>query len=211
MEKEDVKIANINGVLKEFIFLQRKQKNNKMSIHDLLVLQELTGIVKVRQELVDIKNAELEVANYYEFLYLMSYFMKPKVVVELGTHHGVSMLYLIEGYADADFYTVDKNPEAGALLKNTKAKIFIGDSADIASKLPNEIDFLFEDTDHKYNTLSREFKAYLPKMRRGGVILFDDMKSCPEAKQWWNDLRYPTKVTLDRLHIGGGMTAIIKE
>jgi len=191
--------------------MEYKESLITMTIQDLLVLQELTDIIKIKQELIDIKNAELEFNdNHYEFLYLLSYFMKPKVVVELGTHHGVSMLYLIEGYNEAQFYTVDINPEAGVFLKNTKTRIIIGDSAECADKIPNDIDLLFEDTDHQYSTLAREFKAYLPKMSEGGVMLFDDMSSCSGAKRWWSDLKYSTKVDLNKLHVGCGMTAIIK-
>jgi len=182
-----------------------------MTLNDLLVLQELVDIVKIKQELIDIKGSELETANYYEFLYLLTYFMKPKVVVELGTHRGVSMRYMMEGYPAAQFYTIDINPEAGIFLKNTKAKVIIGNSSDMANKIPNDIDLLFEDTDHQYSTLNSEFRTYLPKMKSGGVIIFDDMISCPGAKQWWKDLKYPTKLNLNKLHLGGGMTAIIKE
>ena len=87
-----------------------------------------------------------------------------------------------------------------------------GDSIKCADQIPNNIDILFDDTDHEYDTLKSEFKTYLPKMRKGGIMIFDDMndKLCPGAKRWWKELDYPNKINLSKIHVGYGMTAIIK-
>ena len=66
----------------------------------LISLQELINVVKVSKELRNIKKREYEnclfnSSNHYEFLYLLTHLVKPKLVVELGTYKGVSMLYMM--------------------------------------------------------------------------------------------------------------------
>ena len=188
-----------------------------MTKENLIFLQEFIDVVSVSEKLRSIKKKEYEncpckASNHYEFLYLLTHAMKPKLVVELGTYKGVSMLYMMEGYPKANFFTIDINVESGLYLKDKNVTCIFGDSARCADQIPNDIDVLFEDTNHKYNTLEREFRAYYPKMRRDGVMIFDDMnyELSPEAKEWWEDLRYPTKINLSKVHLGYGMTAIIK-
>jgi predicted O-methyltransferase YrrM len=148
--------------------------------------------------------------------------INPKVVVELGTFDGLSMLYMLESCPDAQFYTIDINPKSGKYLKNKKVTRIIGDAAKCANQIPNDIDFIFEDTDHEYDTIDREFKAYYPKLKYDGVMVFDDMNHmlCPGATKWWRELWWnkvylntPTscaKFSLPKIHPGYGMTAIIK-
>lgn len=194
-----------------------------LTVEQVLELQN--GIVVLSDELQKIRatvyEKELldnkEIPKYFNFLYLLTKTVKPKVVVELGTCDGLAMLHMIEGYPDADFYTIDINPNAGKFLEGKKVTIIIGDSANCANQIPNNIDILFEDTDHQYNTLEREFKAYYPKMAKDGILIFDDMTCplCPGATAWWKDLWWnkiftPNKFSLPLLHPPYGMTAIIR-
>ena len=184
----------------------------------LISLQELVNVVKVSKRLQHLKRSEYikypyRHSNHYEFLYLLTYLVKPKLVVELGTYKGLSMLYMMEGYPKAIFYTVDINPDAGVFLENKMINRIFGDSVECADQIPNDIDILFDDTDHEYDTLKNEFKTYLPKMKKGGIVLFDDVndKLCPGAKKWWKELDYPTKINFPKIHLGYGMSAIIKD
>ena len=183
-----------------------------MNKENLLFLQELIDIVKVSKELQNIKKEMIEGSNHYEFLYLITRVMKPELDVELGTERGLSMLYMMEGHPSAKFYTVDINPESGLYLKDKNVTRIIGDSAKSANQIPDNIDILFEDTNHKYGTINNEFNAYFPKLREGGIMIFDDInsKGVPGAKEWWEDLNYPIKINFNKVHLGFGMSAIIK-
>jgi len=184
----------------------------------LTSLQELVGVVNVKKELQDIKKREYEncpyqPSNHYEFLYLLAHLVKPKLVVELGTDKGLSIRYMMEGYSRAEFYTIDVNLNAGSLLEDKIVNIIFGDSVKCADQIPNDIDILFDDTDHEYDTLKNEFKTYLPKMKKGGIMIFDDIsdKLCFGARKWWKELDYPTKINLPKIHLGHGMSVVIKD
>jgi hypothetical protein len=52
------------------------------------------------------------------------------------------------------------------------------DSLELSSKFDNDsIDFLFIDTDHSYEHVSKELKAWYPKVKKGGIIAGHDYNS----------------------------------
>jgi cephalosporin hydroxylase len=59
--------------------------------------------------------------------------------------------------------------------------ILVYDSIRAASLFPNNsISFLFLDTQHTYNHLSQEIKAWLPKIKINGIIAGDDVGTSTE-------------------------------
>ena len=53
-------------------------------------------------------------------------------------------------------------------------KLIKGNSEDVADKVKETIDYLFIDGDHKYDAVIRDFKNYKDKVRKGGIIVFDN-------------------------------------
>lgn len=119
---------------------------------------------------------------------------KPKVAVDLGTSKGGSS------------YTI-----LGALLKNGGKFTFVGSEllddlrtkaidnchrflgykpkivGDLTKNLkhfPKKIDFLMHDTDHDLETTKYVFKHILPRVKRGGLVIFHDWAVWEEDGKW---------------------------
>ena len=57
-------------------------------------------------------------------------------------------------------------------------EVIKGDSADSAAAFADEsVDFVFIDADHSYAGISRDITAWLPKVKRGGVLAGHDYHS----------------------------------
>ena len=115
-------------------------------------------------------------------LSFISKMLQPKLIVELGTYTGYSALCLAEGLMEGgSLYTIDREDE----LQTIQKKYFnlspfedsiipvLADAIDCIPELPDDIDLVFIDAD-KENYLNY-FKALLPKMKQGGVLIADNV------------------------------------
>ncbi len=83
-------------------------------------------------------------------------------LVEIGTYKGKSFSYLV---VEPDFNQFMEP------LKGHFRTLFGGDSFDRAKDFEDgSIDFLFIDANHTYEYVIRDLQAFLPKMKKGGVI-----------------------------------------
>ncbi len=115
-------------------------------------------------------------------------FPSGSLFVEVGSYHGCSFSYMvIEGINSGkkiDMVAVDACPWPDvepAFRENMKPleghfrTLFGGDSFDRAKDFEDgSIDFLFIDANHTYEYVSRDIAAYLPKMKKGGIIAGHD-------------------------------------
>lgn len=62
------------------------------------------------------------------------------------------------------------------------------------------IDYLYVDADHSYDGVAADLRAWLPKLRPGGLILGDDYGSdmYPGVKQAWDECEQAHGLTLTR-------------
>ena len=116
------------------------------------------------------------------FLSMMAKLLAPNVIVEVGTYTGYATLCLAEGLSSKGvIHTIDCNEELTAFQKKyfnksiytNQIKPHLGLALDIIPTLPNAIDLVFLDAD-KENYL-RYFEDLLPKMRKGGLIISDNV------------------------------------
>ena len=115
-------------------------------------------------------------------LAMLSKLINPKTILEIGTYTGYSALCLAEGLApDGILHTIDHNEELSSIQQKyfdksdykNQIKTHIGDALDIISKLNLKFDLVFIDAD-KAN-YPNYFKALVPKMNSGGLILSDNV------------------------------------
>jgi hypothetical protein len=136
--------------------------------------------------------------GHRHFAYDLLRFMKPNIVVELGTHWGGSFFSFCQAAVDDDqasthCYAVDtwKGDQHSGLYANevydavtgvvkqlyAKEATLIRKTFDeAAAYLPDQsINMLHIDGYHTYEAVSHDYQTWLPKVAPGGVVLFHDI------------------------------------
>ena len=127
-----------------------------------------------------------------EILYIITRIMKPNVVVETGVASGVSSAYILQALEDngkGELYSIDISAYIPRGVKpigwivpgsfRRRWHLIIGSSS---QKLPHllenlrEIDVFLHDSLHTYENMLWEFKTVWPFIRKGGILLSDDIQ-----------------------------------
>lgn len=120
--------------------------------------------------------------NELEYIRELGFRLIPgAVVVMLGVGPGVMALALLEG-AQQDISLWGVDTDNFTALPHLEQAGFGGEMSPIeslswaAAKIftDNHIDLLIVDACHEYRCVRRDIKAWLPKVREGGVIFFHD-------------------------------------
>ena len=87
-------------------------------------------------------------------------------------------------------------------LKNTAPiadyyKLLVMQSVTASRFFPdNSLDFVFIDAAHDYESVKQDIKAWLPKVKKGGVIAGDDFSTWPDVAKAVNEI-FPEAVKED--------------
>lgn len=119
--------------------------------------------------------------------------LKDVTMVELGCYKGKSAVCWLESLnknngrlitidrhqpfeADARFSGVDyvKNMDDRKLFLKNNLTHIIGDFNEVIKFFKMEIDALFIDGDHKYESVSKDFINWSPLVKNGGYLMFHD-------------------------------------
>jgi hypothetical protein len=137
-------------------------------------------------------------AGHKFFAYDLVANMKPKRIVELGTHYGTSLWSFSqavkdqnietelnavdnwEGEKHAGFYGEEVfetvNQIKDAFYSDLKINLIRRDFDDALSEFEDgSIDILHIDGLHTYEAVKHDFKSWLPKMKDDGIVLFHDI------------------------------------
>lgn len=115
-------------------------------------------------------------------LSILAKLISPKHILEIGTYTGYSALCLAEGMkVDGELHTIDINEELYDLQRKyfdasdfgTRIFQHTGNALEIIPKLEKNFDLVFIDAD-KYN-YPKYLDIILPKLKKGGVILSDNV------------------------------------
>lgn len=116
------------------------------------------------------------------FLSMLSYMIRPRRILEIGTYTGYSALCLAEGLTDDGLLiTIDHNEELEDFARSywgqsplkTKIDFRLGLAADIIPTLNETFDLVFIDADKRNNSVY--FDLIIDKIRPGGFILADNV------------------------------------
>ena len=116
------------------------------------------------------------------FLAMISWMIRPRRILEIGTYTGYSALCLAEGLTDdGRLITIDHNEELEEFTRsywrqsplNDKIDLRVGNAADIIVTLDETFDLVFIDADKRSNALY--FDLIFDKLRPGGVVLVDNV------------------------------------
>ncbi len=115
-------------------------------------------------------------------LSMFSKMLQPKQVLEVGTFTGYATLCLAEGLAPGGIvHTIDKNDEYLYLQNKyfelsgfrNQIKQYTGNARSIIPEFTQKFDLVFLDADKRY--YPEYFEMILPKMKKGGIILADNV------------------------------------
>lgn len=141
-----------------------------------------------------------------EFLYRVVNYFSPNVIVEIGTSIGLSTLYLSKAKSSATVYTLEGSEE---LVKFSKALFEKEGCRNIESvsgnfnesfpmllqKLP-QVDFLFLDGNHQYDTTVNYFNLAIKKKNSQSVFIIDDINWSSEMQRAWKYISEHPEVRL---------------
>lgn len=157
------------------------------------------------QEFLDPKTSAL----YYRFLFLLARKLRPWIAVELGTWYGLSALALAKGNPDGQVLTIDNQDQVWTQCRAHNVRFEHADSIHYGPK-PERIELLFIDTEHNGQRPQAEFEAWLPHLRHGAVVLFDDVDLNEDMRGWWKYFQPEGALKLDLpLHGNAGFGALI--
>lgn len=150
-----------------------------------------------------------DINRYYDFMIRLARDTQPELVVELGTSVGNGACRFAYGNPNTKVITIDIAPDGRVydIIKPfSNIELWIGDdnTNEIIEKVSKlgEIDILFIDTEHNLIQAWNEFCNYSPFVRKGGIILYDDIMMSDEMEEFWAKIPQP-KIELNWLHWTG--------
>ena len=141
-------------------------------------------------------------------------FLKPKTMLELGTSLGVSTLYQAKAATNAQFISLEGDPEIAKVakfnlkeFKTENVEIEIGEFG--KTRLPScqklgKLDYVFFDGNHQLKPTIEYFETCLNFAHNESVFVFDDIHWSSEMEKAWNKIKSHPQVTisLDLFHFG---------
>lgn len=125
-----------------------------------------------------------------QLLRMISYMLRPRRILEIGTFTGYSALCLAEGLTDDGLlHTIECRKETADIAHNffqksalaAKIKLHTGNAPDIIPNLNETWDLVFIDADK--TSYIHYFEMVLPAVRKNGFILADNIFFHGEALQ----------------------------
>jgi len=126
------------------------------------------------------------------------------VVVAIGVGSGTGSVAMLEERKDLKLISVDIREESpfGGLQNELNAielteglnvdgrhEQILGDSKEVGTMFKSEIDMVFIDGDHSYTGCLGDFENWIPHVKFGGVVAFDDYGDNKDGIETWPDVR----------------------
>ena len=151
-------------------------------------------------------------AAYYRLLYRLVRAISPELVVELGVFTARGTAHIAAACRETKVIGVDPFPKDISEILDRYPNIqFLKDKSYSKSVLDlvadGSVDICFFDTLHEYQVVLVETQLWFPKMKRGGIMLFDDISLNDGMKKFWSELNLP-KLSLPWLHHSGFGAAV---
>ena len=153
-------------------------------------------------------------SGHRNFAYDLMAFIKPRRVVELGTHYGASFFSFLQASRDFDLSTehvaVDTwegeehsgryGVEVFEIFNMTISKFFSKQQVRILRKHFDDalvdvqdcsVDILHIDGFHSYDAVSHDYSTWLPKLAPNGIVLFHDVapRSGYGSAAFWHEVK----------------------
>ncbi|MFZ3062827.1 MAG: class I SAM-dependent methyltransferase [Actinomycetota bacterium] len=135
--------------------------------------------------------------SYYRWLAIAVKLLKPRRILELGSYTGGSMLCLLQELPpDSEIISVDLERDLrfipSEVFDDPRIRFVFGNDLDLSiygDNLPEDIDFLFIDTEHIYQQISREWSIYKYLLKNEAIVVIDDIR-LNDMYKFWEELPY---------------------
>ncbi|MDB6147792.1 MAG: putative O-methyltransferase [Spartobacteria bacterium] len=132
------------------------------------------------------------------FLYLCAKHTRAQTILELGGCAGISACYLSSGNSGNQLITVEGSPGRAAVAEanlraiNPSARVvnvMFDDALDEwLPKLSGKLDLVHIDGQHNRVSTLHYFERVKPHLRRGALVIFDDIHWSDDMRRAWNEL-----------------------
>ena len=151
-------------------------------------------------------------SGYYCWLPGFIELLQPKQIVELGGAMGVADIMILRTLSEDDhLYSVtlaENGLEFCYIKKNYPNFIpVVGDDLDLDNWPKDldwdQVDLIFFDSEHSEDQLTKELDLYFPLLKKGTILLFDDIHLNPGMDNVWRSLKCEKYDLTSSLHWSG--------
>jgi len=171
-----------------------------------LISDDLLEKTICTQEDASVRSPGVE-AHYYRFFYFLAKELKPKLIVELGTHTGISSACLAVGSPESRVITLDNKDRVMPACAYDNIEYLVQDS--LIDVGVTDIDILFIDTLHDGQRTIKEYELYKDKMAAKSIIFFDDVNLNKSMVKFWKELNPKGEKISLPVHGDAGFGAIL--
>lgn len=144
--------------------------------------------------------------KYGHILHQLVRYLKPKVMVELGTCLGISTRYLVHDFTGTYFYSIEGSPARHSVAKShldtlQKQNLILVQSSfeealSIILSHHSTLDLVFIDGNHTFEATIRYFDLFLPCIHKNSILIFDDIHWSAGMFKAWKKICKNDKVSL---------------
>ncbi|RLD45135.1 MAG: SAM-dependent methyltransferase [Bacteroidetes bacterium] len=141
-----------------------------------------------------------------ELLYRLSKFLKPEVILELGTAAGISASYLKKGNPSSKLITLEGCANLADLAEDTFKKLNLKDIEVISGNfdvtlnevIANEkrLDLVFFDGNHRKEPTLKYFNSCLKLANENTLFIFDDIHWSSGMEEAWEAIKANPEVSI---------------
>lgn len=192
----------------EMIRSKLKKDNRVLNITDF-------GTGKDRSLTVaTVASKSLKSDKYGKLLFRITYYLKARQVLELGTSLGITTSYLASSHSDINCISLEGCPQIANVARDNfnklglnNIKLVVGDINLTLAKVLEEtdrLDLVFFDANHRSETVLRYFEQCLPKIHKNTVFIIDDIYWSEDMEKAWKLIKQHSSVTstIDLFQLG---------
>jgi predicted O-methyltransferase YrrM len=187
----------------------------ELEVCDFGAGSRVVGAATRRRAVRDIARHAAKPPRLAQLLFRLVNHFRPATVLELGTSLGLTTAYLALADSQTQVITFEGCPATAAVARETFAHLSLTNvrlvegnldetlPATLAA-LPQSLDFVFFDGNHRYEPTLRYFEQCLAKAHENSVFVLDDIHWSAEMEQAWEAIKaHPAvTVTVDLFYVG---------
>jgi len=197
---EDPAFEKIENIRKELL-----KNTTELTVTDLGAGSSFNGNPKVRT-VSEITRHFAKSPRYGRLLFHITQFLKPPVMIELGTSLGISAMYQSAGNSSGKLFTLEGCEQTAEFARNNfkmagfdNIKCITGNFnqtfPEILESL-KKVDYIFIDGNHTYEATKQYFVKSKSHLNENAILVFDDINWSEEMKRAWKEIKEDEDVTL---------------